>query len=98
MPNLPGRYRFVGNDNHHALIRGAFLKPGAHVDLVGGFTPLCAKATTMRSRDPAFVDTRAGATKEAGDIAQPLARRAEAGGTSTASWRAAKTGPAERWR
>jgi ornithine cyclodeaminase/alanine dehydrogenase-like protein (mu-crystallin family) len=56
------------------LVRGALLKPGAHVDLVGGFTP------TMREADDAaiararvYVDTRGGATKEAGDIVQPLA-------------------------
>ncbi|QPC86205.1 ornithine cyclodeaminase family protein [Mesorhizobium sp. NBSH29] len=56
------------------LIRGALLREGTHVDLVGGFTP------TMREADDAaitrarvFVDTRAGATKEAGDIVQPLA-------------------------
>lgn len=56
------------------LIRGDFLRPGTHVDLVGGFTP------TMREADDAairkariYVDTRAGATKEAGDIVQPLA-------------------------
>jgi ornithine cyclodeaminase/alanine dehydrogenase-like protein (mu-crystallin family) len=55
------------------LVKGALLKPGAHVDLVGGFTP------TMREADDAaitrarvYVDTRAGATKEAGDIVQPL--------------------------
>jgi ornithine cyclodeaminase len=56
------------------IIKGAMLKPGAHVDLVGGFTP------TMRESDDeairrahVYVDTRAGATKEAGDIVQPLA-------------------------
>jgi ornithine cyclodeaminase len=56
------------------LVKGALLKPGAHVDLVGGFTP------TMRESDDdavararVYVDTRAGATKEAGDIVQPLA-------------------------
>jgi len=56
------------------LVKGALLKPGAHVDLVGGFTP------TMRESDDEaikrariYVDTRAGATKEAGDIVQPLA-------------------------
>jgi ornithine cyclodeaminase len=55
------------------LVKGAALKPGVHVDLVGGFTP------AMREADDAaitaarvFVDTRAGATKEAGDIVQPL--------------------------
>jgi ornithine cyclodeaminase len=56
------------------LVKGAALRPGTHVDLVGGFTP------AMREADDAailaarvFVDTRAGATKEAGDIVQPLA-------------------------
>ena len=56
------------------LVKGALLKPGAHVDLVGAFTP------TMRESDDdaivrarVYVDTRAGATKEGGDIVQPLA-------------------------
>ena len=56
------------------LVRGAALKPGTHVDLVGGFTPTMREAddeTVRRAR--VFVDTRAGATKEAGDIVQPLA-------------------------
>jgi ornithine cyclodeaminase len=55
------------------LIKGEWLKPGAHLDLVGGFKP------DMRETDDAairraevFVDTRAGALKEAGDIVQPL--------------------------
>lgn len=56
------------------LVRGEWLKPGAHVDLVGAFSP------TMRESDDAairrssvYVDTRAGATKEAGDIVQAIA-------------------------
>ena len=56
------------------LVRGDLLKPGTHVDLVGAFTP------TMRESDDAairkarvYVDTRAGATKEAGDIVQAIA-------------------------
>ena len=56
------------------LIKGALLKPGAHIDLVGGFTPQMREAdddAIRRAR--VFVDTRAGATKEAGDIVQPLA-------------------------
>ncbi|MGE0280656.1 MAG: ornithine cyclodeaminase family protein [Rhizobiaceae bacterium] len=56
------------------LIKGALLKPGAHVDLVGGFTPAMREAdddAIRRAR--VYVDTRAGATKEAGDIVQPLA-------------------------
>lgn len=56
------------------LIRGALLKPGAHVDLVGAFTPDMRESdddAILRAR--VYVDTRAGATKEAGDIVQPLA-------------------------
>ncbi|MGN6304156.1 MAG: ornithine cyclodeaminase family protein [Mesorhizobium sp.] len=56
------------------LVKGAFLKAGAHVDLVGGFTPDMREADDDAiSRARVFVDTRAGATKEAGDIVQPLA-------------------------
>ncbi|MBO0332784.1 ornithine cyclodeaminase family protein [Sneathiella sp. CAU 1612] len=55
------------------LIKGNWLKPGAHLDLVGAFTP------AMRESDDAavgiaslFVDTREGGLNEAGDIVQPL--------------------------
>lgn len=55
-------------------VKGAFLKPGAHVDLVGGFTPTMREADDEAIRRAAvFVDTMAGATKEAGDIVQPIA-------------------------
>jgi ornithine cyclodeaminase/alanine dehydrogenase-like protein (mu-crystallin family) len=56
------------------LVKGALLKPGTHVDLVGGFTPEMREADDEAIRRSAvYVDTRAGATKEAGDIVQPLA-------------------------
>ncbi|MDW6025657.1 ornithine cyclodeaminase family protein [Mesorhizobium sp. BAC0120] len=56
------------------LIKGALLKPGTHVDLVGGFTPEMREADDEAIRRArVYVDTRAGATKEAGDIVQPLA-------------------------
>ncbi|MEP0696769.1 MAG: ornithine cyclodeaminase family protein [Nitratireductor sp.] len=55
------------------LIKGAALRPGIHVDLVGGFTPAMREADDEAGRRArVFVDTRAGATKEAGDIVQPL--------------------------
>ncbi len=57
------------------LIVGAWLKPGAHVDLIGGFTPEMREAddeAVRRSR--VFVDTREGTLEEVGDIAIPLAR------------------------
>lgn len=55
------------------LVRGAWLRPGTHVDCVGAYRP------TMRETDDdvvrgarIYVDTRAGALSEAGDILQPL--------------------------
>ena len=59
------------------LVQGEWLRPGAHLDLVGAFSP------TMRETDAAavgrsrvFVDTRHGARKEGGDLL-----RAEAEGS-----------------
>jgi ornithine cyclodeaminase len=56
------------------VIRGEWLRPGQHVDLVGGFRP------NMREVDDGaitatsiFVDTRGGALAEAGDLVQPMA-------------------------
>lgn len=55
------------------LIAGAWLKKGMHLDLVGGFTPKMREADDQAvKRARVYVDTRAGATKEAGDIAVPL--------------------------
>lgn len=55
------------------LVLGEWLRPGCHLDLVGAFTP------TMRETDDealrrasVFVDTRAGAMTEAGEIVQAL--------------------------
>jgi len=57
------------------LVRGDWLKPGTHVDLVGGFTPLMREADDATLRRAAiWVDTRAGAMKEAGDLVDPLNR------------------------
>lgn len=57
------------------IVSGDWLKPGAHLDLVGGYTP------SMRETDDAavkraslFVDTRTGGLHEAGDIVDPLKR------------------------
>ncbi len=55
------------------LIRGAWLKPGVHLDLVGGYTPAMRETDdTAIQRAQLFVDTRAGALREAGDLVQPL--------------------------
>jgi len=54
------------------LIRGEWLKPGTHLDLVGGFTPEMREADDAAvARATVYVDTDQ-ATKEAGDIVQPL--------------------------
>jgi ornithine cyclodeaminase len=54
------------------LIKGEWLKEGAHLDLVGGFTPMMREADDeAATRARVYVDTRA-ALKEAGDIAVPL--------------------------
>jgi len=56
------------------LIHGAALRPGTHVDLVGGYTPAMREADDAAiARARVFVDTRAGALKEAGDLTQPIA-------------------------
>jgi len=55
------------------LIQGHWLPLGAHVDLVGGFRPDMREADDdCIRRARVFVDTRAGAIAEAGDIVQPL--------------------------
>jgi alanine dehydrogenase len=57
------------------LLHGAWLKEGAHVDLVGGFTPKMREADDEALRRArVYVDTRAGASKEAGDIVDPIYR------------------------
>lgn len=56
------------------LVHGRWLRPGQHIDLVGGFTPAMREADDEAVRRAAvYVDTRGGAMKEAGDIVQPLA-------------------------
>lgn len=56
------------------LIRGAWLRPGTHVDLVGAFKPSMRESDDEAvRRAKVYVDTLAGATKEGGDITQPLA-------------------------
>ncbi len=57
------------------IVHGAWLRPGTHVDLVGGFTPKMREADNDAiKRARVYVDTRAGAGREAGDIAIPLRR------------------------
>ncbi|MCJ7997653.1 ornithine cyclodeaminase family protein [Rhizobium cremeum] len=55
------------------LVHGAWLKPGAHLDLIGAFKPNMRESDDEAvHRASIFVDTREGAMSEAGDILQPL--------------------------
>ncbi len=57
------------------LVRGAWLAPGTHLDLVGGFRRDMREVddeAVVRAR--IVVDTHAGAGAEAGDLVQPLQR------------------------
>jgi len=55
------------------LVRGAWLKPGAHLDLVGAYLPSLRESDDEAvKRATLFCDTRAGALKEGGDFVQPL--------------------------
>jgi ornithine cyclodeaminase len=62
------------------LVQGAWLRPGQHLDLIGSFT------ATMREADDAaltrasiYVDTRAGALAESGELLHGLAAGAITG-------------------
>lgn len=60
--------------SHTPLIRGACLKPGTHLDLVGGYTPQTREADDeAASRARVFVDRRETAFDGVGDILQPIA-------------------------
>ncbi len=55
------------------LVQGAWLKPGAHLDLVGGFTPAMREADDEAvRRSKVFVDYRGSTLGEAGDLTQPM--------------------------
>lgn len=56
------------------LVRGEWLAPGCHLDLVGAFRPDMRESDDEAVRRASlFVDTRAGALAEAGDLAMPIA-------------------------
>jgi len=55
------------------LLRAEWVKPGTHIDLVGGFRPNMREADdTLMSTAAVFVDTLEGALAEAGDLVQPI--------------------------
>jgi ornithine cyclodeaminase len=53
------------------IVKGAWLKPGAHVDLAGAFKPTMRETDgDVVARSSVYVDTREGALAEAGDLLQ----------------------------
>jgi ornithine cyclodeaminase len=60
--------------SHAPLIEGAWLKRGAHLDLVGGYTPDTREADDEAARrSRVFVDRLESAFDGVGDILQPIA-------------------------
>lgn len=54
------------------LIHGEWLRPGVHVDLIGGFTPAMREADdAVLERGSVFIDT-SDALKESGDLISPM--------------------------
>jgi alanine dehydrogenase len=57
------------------VLKGTWLRPGTHIDLVGSFQPTKRESdddVVLRSR--IFVDTFQGALHEGGDVVEPLSR------------------------
>jgi ornithine cyclodeaminase len=76
------------------LLRAEWVKPGTHIDLVGGFRPNMREADdALMSTAALFVDTLEGALAEAGDLVRPIQAgllqasdiRADLGGLARAS-------------
>jgi alanine dehydrogenase len=57
------------------ILPGRSLRPGTHIDLIGGYTPLMREADddVIRAAE-IYVDMVSSAVREAGDIANPLER------------------------
>jgi ornithine cyclodeaminase len=61
--------------SHQPLVHGGWLRPGQHLDLVGAFTPQMREVDDEAiARCALYVDTRAGALRESGEIIGALAR------------------------
>jgi ornithine cyclodeaminase/alanine dehydrogenase-like protein (mu-crystallin family) len=60
--------------SHKPLVKGANLRPGIHLDLVGGYTPETREADDEAARRSlVFVDRRESAFAGVGDILHPIA-------------------------
>lgn len=63
----------VATTAREPVVRGAAVRAGTHVDLVGAFTREMRESDDdLVARAEVFVDTYAGALKEAGDLVQPI--------------------------
>lgn len=63
--------------SHEPLVLGGNLRPGTHLDLVGGYTPETREADDEAARRArVFVDRRESAFQGVGDILQPIANGA----------------------
>jgi ornithine cyclodeaminase len=57
------------------LVRGAWLRPGQHLDLIGAYTPAMRETDDVAlTRASIYVDTRAGALRESGELVQAIAQ------------------------
>lgn len=57
--------------SNEPIVRGAWLKPGTHIDLAGAFKPQMRETDgEVIARARVYVDTREGAETEAGDLLQ----------------------------
>lgn len=77
LPNAVAASQIVcaATTSRSPLIHGAWLSPGTHLDLVGGFTPAMREADDHTVRvSRIVVDSYEGALSEAGDLVDPLAR------------------------
>ena len=60
--------------SHEPLIKGEWLKPGVHLDLVGSFTPAMREADDEALRGAAICCDTRDALHESGDLAEPIKR------------------------
>lgn len=60
--------------SHEPLIKGEWIKAGTHLDLIGSHTPKTREVDDIAIRKSSiFVDSRAGALHETGELAIPIA-------------------------
>jgi ornithine cyclodeaminase len=83
--------------SHQPLVLGAWLKAGQHLDLVGAFTPQMREVDDEAiARCALYVDTRAGALAESGEIIGALERGVIAQGAILAEFSELRAGTFKR--